>query len=477
MQIIPKPLIPLNNVHSPPSFPVECLPPVLREYVNYISETIQVYPDMPASLVLAVLSVCLQGKAKVMFSPFWTEELNLYIMAAASPGERKSSVFASLIAPINRYVSEYNQLHRSEISEYNNTKRILEIKLRNSIEKAEEQTIVNSVQNELDSLIPKRELKLITTDATPEALAAIMAENNEKMGILSPEGGIFDVISGLYSGNNSNLNTLLSGYDGEPVRIDRKGGSINLSHPLLTFGICAQPKVLNSVIGNQQFTGKGLPQRFLFCLPDSMIGHRNLVEDYRGYIGITQNYNNLIYRLLDMPYKPDTIINITVEAAEVMKDFANKLEIQMSDKGILSDYAEFFGKLPGKALRIAGLLHLTEHSFTECISGKTMSAAVEIAAYFGKHYLKIMCADNYDDTPQQLLDKLIAKAKRENISVISLRDIKRTARKLNDEQITDALDILTAHNYLTMIPPNRAGRKKESYELNPLALKHCPDCP
>ena len=65
----------------------------------------------------------------------------------------------------------------------------------------------------------------------------------------------------------------------------------------------------------------------------------------------------------------------------------------------------------------------------------------------------------------------IAKAERDNINVISLRDVKRSHRTLTEEQVTDALDILTARNYLTMIPPNRAGRKKESYAINPSLLR------
>ena len=468
---LPKEIIPLNNVHLPPPFPVDCLPPVLRDYVNFVSQTVQVYPDMPASLVLSVLSVCLQGKAKVRFSPFWAENINLYVMIAAPPGERKSSVFCLLTSPVNEYVSEYNTQHLSEICEYRNKKRVLEIKLRNAVEGAESQDIINSCQDDLNSLDPCRELKLITTDTTPEALAAAMADNNGKMGILSPEGGIFDVLSGMYSGNTANLNILLSGYDGEAVRIERKYGSVYLPGPLLTFGICTQPKVLNSVITNPQFIGKGLTQRFLFCMPESMIGRRELIEDYIGYDKISKSYHDLIFRLLEFPNNASREIELTVGAADTIKDFSRKLEIQMQDKAVLSDYTEFFGKLPGKALRIAGLLHIAEKGLSDCIGMETMNAAVEIASYFGKHYLKIMCADNYDDTPKQLLDRILAKADRESINVISLRDVKRSHRTLTEEQVTDALDILTARNYLTMIPPNRAGRKKESYAINPSLLR------
>ena len=56
---------PLNPAKSPPPFPIGALPPTIRDMVNYVAETTQVYPDMPAAVALAALSVCLQGKAKV----------------------------------------------------------------------------------------------------------------------------------------------------------------------------------------------------------------------------------------------------------------------------------------------------------------------------------------------------------------------------------------------------------------------------
>ena len=85
--------IPLKTAHCPQPFPIYCLPQTIRDYVNFVSETTQVYPDMPASVALSALSVCLQGKAKVSFSPYWSEELNLYMLIIAPPGERKSAVF------------------------------------------------------------------------------------------------------------------------------------------------------------------------------------------------------------------------------------------------------------------------------------------------------------------------------------------------------------------------------------------------
>ena len=299
--IFPTPLAPSK---SPPPFPIGALPPTIQAMVNFVSETTQVYPDMPASVALAALSVCLQGKAKVSFSPYWSEELNLYMLIIAPPGERKSAVFSAMTSPINKFVNEYNTLHLIDVQTYFNSKKMLDSKLNKAIEKGEDSSVIRDIQMEINNLQPVKEMKLITTDVTAEALAAIMSDNNDTMGIMSPEGGIFDVISGMYSNSIINLNIFLSSYDGEPVKIDRKYGSVTLSHPLLTFGICAQPQVLNNVISNQQFIGKGLTQRFLFCLPDSMIGHRKLIQDING-TEVTKRYKELIYRLLNMPPNPE----------------------------------------------------------------------------------------------------------------------------------------------------------------------------
>lgn len=469
---------PLKRAKSTPPFPVGCLPPVLREMVELISETVQIMPEMPASVALSVLSLCLQGKAKISYSPFWSEELNLYILISASPGERKSPVFRALTAPIHKFTADHNDMYRQEILSCINEKKMLQTRLEREIEKNSGMGTVNAIQKELDSLEDKHFLRLITSDTTAEALAALMSENDGRMGILSDEGGQFNIMAGMYNkGSMTNLNIFLSGYDGDPVQIDRKCGSHTIMHPLLTFGICTQPIVLNSVISNTEFTGKGLAQRFLYCQPETLIGHRTLIEDLpEGGNQIQENYRKLIYRLLSMktPACPIPTIELYCKAADLFKEYSNKIEFQMGDRQQLADHRDYFSKLPGKTLRIAGLLHLCEKRPEDCVTAETMENAIEISRYYGLQYLSVMCADNYDGTPQYLIEKILDRVRKNNLSRISLRDIKRSARKLTDDQINYALDILTDCGYLSEIPvvhDGRAGnRRKESYEVNPHLL-------
>lgn len=467
----PDGIIPLQTAHAPPSFPVECLPPVIGNYVDFISKSVQVYPDMPTTVALSVLSLCLQGKTRIRLNSIWSEEVNLYIMVAAPPAERKSPVFKAFMSPVSDYVSQYNAEHRIDFQTYRSEKKKLDYKLNKAIESCKEETEIRNIQLEINDLKPVTEKKLITTDTTAEALAVIMKDNNEVMGIMSDEGGVFDVISGIYSGNSVNINIFLQGYDGMPIDIDRKSGSVSLRRPLLTFGICAQPEVIGNIIGNKQFAGRGLIQRFLYCLPESTLGQREKIPDINGDKE-TREYRELIFKLLNMPIDSSRITELSCDAYELIEDYTVKVEKQMSGMEILSDYREYFGKHIGKAIRIAGLLHLCEHSPSECISGQTMGNAIKIATYYGQHYLKMVCADTYDTTPHILFEKILARARREKTPEMSLRTIKRSVRSMTEEQLQNALDTLVEHNYLTYIPvqPGSGNRRKESYAINSILL-------
>ena len=190
---------PLKSAKSTLPFPVGCLPPVLIEMVELISETVQVMPEMPASVALSVLSLCLQGKAKISYSPFWSEELNLYILISASPGERKSPVFRALTAPVHKFTADHNDMYRQEILSCINERKMLQTRLDREIEKNSGMSTVNAIQKELDPLEDKHFLRLITSDTTAEALAALMSENDGRMGILSDEGGQFNIMAGMYN--------------------------------------------------------------------------------------------------------------------------------------------------------------------------------------------------------------------------------------------------------------------------------------
>lgn len=470
-----EPPIPLVSTAEPPQFPLEALPASLQEYVRQISHALQVHPDMPSALSLAILAACVQGKTKISVTPEWQEELSLYTAVIAEPGERKSAVFSALTSPIYSYTENYNLTHAAEIAAYQNNVKRLEVRKNKLISDNAAEEEINEVQSELSLLLanPVVPMRLIAADCTPEALAVIMSRNNDKISILSDEG-VFDVMSGLYTSGRSNINIYLNAYDGQSISIDRKGsGSLLLHRPLITFGICCQPSVIADFIGDKQFIGKGLAQRFLFSRPPSMLGKRTL-----QYAPIEPNvktcYIALINRLLKMQDTND-IIKMSAEAFNLFSNFYNEIEIKLGQQGKYSVSRTFLSKLAGKTARICGLLHLCEHSVNEPVSAETVKSTVQIARYFMEQNEIIFSTDTDLAIAEYAADRIITNAQKNGCDSFRARDIKRFCQKYKAKQLDEALTILCEHNYIQFTPDDKKYPNKQCgvYSINPYLLYDC----
>lgn len=71
-------------------------------------------------------------------------------------------------------------------------------------------------------------------DVTSEKLASVLAENKGWAAIVSAEGDIFNILSGLYS-RNVNIDLFLKCHSGDTIRVDRVGReSESIIHSVLT---------------------------------------------------------------------------------------------------------------------------------------------------------------------------------------------------------------------------------------------------
>lgn len=205
-------------------FPLSCLPLAARNFLKETSDNIQVSYDMAVLPLLSVLSLCVQGKA-IIKNPGGgnTETLNLYTLTIAEPGERKSGVFKAFTAPVYRFQKEENERREPLIREYQLKKSMLTKQLE-SVSKGKNTNVerAKELSRELEELQPVYPLTLNVTDTTPEALAAELVKNGERIGILNDEGGIFDILSGLYSSGTANIDLFLKAYDGSPYNVIRR---------------------------------------------------------------------------------------------------------------------------------------------------------------------------------------------------------------------------------------------------------------
>src|SRR5262249_22261315 len=148
-----------------------------------------------------------------------------------------------------------------------------------------------------------------------------------------------------------------------PLRVKRSSRVVDLPEIAISVGLAVQPMVLSeqSEVDRRKFRGKGLLARFLFCLPKSNIGTR----DVRKRQGIPENvkaaYFAGIKALLNIKpiydqhnVETPQIVLLEKEALESWERFAQSVENDQGDGGKYERLQDFTGKLPGAALRIAG---------------------------------------------------------------------------------------------------------------------------
>lgn len=460
-----------------PTFPADTLPTAVCDYVQAVAETTQTSVDMAAVASLAILSICLQGKYRIWGKPDWSEPLNTYCVVVLPPAERKSAVISLMTAPLEEYEQEVNSAMDAQIIESQMKKAVLE-KERRMLEdkvskgKAEASELADKAK-EISTFHETQPLKLFVDDVTAEKLASVLAENHSKAAIVSAEGGIFDILNGIYT-KNVNIDVFLKGHSGDTIRVDRIGrASESILHPTLTMLLAVQPEVLNGLMTNGTFRGRGLTARFLYAMPKSSLGirafHTKPIEE-----SIKNEYTKLIRSLLEADTKEEPI-HLSEEATAALERLFQDTERRFRTD--LAEIADWAGKYVGAVLRIAGLLHVAQHhgflDFTE-VSGETMKNAVRIGEYFLEHAkaaYSLMGADPVNKQGEYLLDAI----KRGQVGEFSRRDAMRMCRRFHTaESLQPVLNRLCEYGYIAPKPtepaPGVGRRPSEVYLTNPILL-------
>ena len=460
-----------------PTFPADTLPPAVRDYVMAVAETTQTSVDMAAVASLAILSICLQGKFRIWGKPDWAEPLNTYCVIVLPPAERKSAVISLMTEPLEEYEQEVNNAMDAQILESQMKKSVLD-KERRMLEdkvskgKADASELADKAK-EISAFQEVLPLKLFVDDVTAEKLASVLAENNSKAAIVSAEGGIFDILNGIYT-KNVNIDVFLKGHSGDTIRVDRIGrASESILHPTLTMLLAVQPEVLNGLMTNGTFRGRGLTARFLYAMPKSSLGVRSFHTKPIGET-IKNEYTKLIRSVLESDAAEDPI-ELSDEATSVLERLFQDTENRFHTD--LVEIADWAGKYVGAVLRIAGLLHIAEnHNFPEFsdVSASTMENAVRIGEYFLEHAkaaYSLMGADPVNKQSEYLLGAI----QRGQIGEFSRRDAMRMCRRFHTaESLQPVLNRLCEYGYIApkpMEPALGVGRRpSEVYLTNPCLL-------
>jgi hypothetical protein len=348
-----------------------------------------------------VLAVAAAGKIEVQ-APAWTEPACLYVVVVLPPGNRKSEVFRAMTAPLRAVERTLIDAARPQIAEALIRRKLAEADADKTARNAENAAtgldsdkktaaLIDATQArmELDTAAVPAEPCLFADDTTIERLGSRLAEQGGRFAVLSPEGEIFSIAAGRYSGT-PNLGILKSAHAGEPVRIDRMGRPPeHIDAATLTLGICTQPGVLNRLGDTPEFREQGLLARILYAVPESRLGYRNPAPDpmppaARDLYNATVTALTLSLSALDEP----RTLTFTPDATRAVTGLLGAVEPRFRPGADLAHMTDWGGKLTGAIVRIAGLLHLAEHArdgWDRPVALATLNAAAEIGDYYTQH--------------------------------------------------------------------------------------------
>lgn len=480
--------IPLD-VHVAPCLPDAVFTGWLGDQIDAVAQATETPRELAASFALSVLGTICQKRFSVRPEPGYFEPLNVWTICALESGNRKSANMRAMVAPVISLEKRLRAEAVAEVDRKKSERKTLEARISQLRDKAKKTDDAEAFET-LKEQIAKTEAelpevpqipRLFGQDVTPEHIGTMLADNGERFALLSDEGGIFDIIGGRYSGGVPNMDVFLQSHSGSTVRVDRGSRPpVILDHPALTIGLSPQPDVLRGLVDRPGFRGRGLLARFLYLVPNSRLGQRDLVS--RPIPDpIRHAYESAITALADVPPKMDGdqpvpyVLTLSPEALATWKQFQRSIEEQLRDGGRLENLKDWGGKLPGAAARLAGLLHCAEYAWSVSdvreIGGDTMGRAVRLSEYLVSHAMivfDLMGADEEMDAAKALWKVIEGKRAEEITARDAWHPLRGKYKRMAD--VEPGFDLLIERGYIYephQADYQRSGRPSRKFIVNP----------
>lgn len=463
-----------------PEFPTHVLPNVLRQWVEAESHATQTPADLAAMLALSVCASCIARRVVVEPRPGWREPVNLYAAVLLEPGNRKSAVFADATKPLIELEAGLIEEARPIVARAQSERRQKELRLR-KLEKlaadkggaaiADAGDLAEELACEPELVLPR----LIVADATAEKLGMMLADQGGRIASMSPEGGVFDLMAGLYSKSGiPQFEVYLKSHAGDDLITDRVSRpSVRVERPALTCAYAMQPAVMAGIADQTAFRGRGLLARFLYAAPRSWIGERQIAPAPMTD-GTRADYRRIVRSLTEI--QGETVQHLSPDAADLFRRWEAEIETTLADGGKLESLRDWGAKLAGATLRLAAVLHNVEFAPGGEIDAPTITAAVEIARYLIPHAaaaMRLMLA--HTDTADADARYVLRWIERHEKKTFTKSEAQHHGKRRFPlaEDIDPVLCELVRRGYVRLMPVESAGPGRPPspvYATNPSAF-------
>ncbi len=372
-----------------PEFPTALLPEACARLVEAVAASMPVPVDYAACAMIGAANAALVGRVAVQPRPGHVEPIQLYLCLGGESGTNKSGPMRLFIDPLEEWLA----MKRKDVKRRNRD-RAAEREVLAKQESKRDVTARELVElrRQQEGMEDEPEPETILSDTTTEALAKRLKKQDGNGILYTDEGSFINVLAGAtYAKNGSvtNLDTVLKGFDGGRVFIDRAGADepIELASVNLSITVGMQPSIYRRMTENPDLADRGFPQRVLYFLPEPLTDV-NVLD--LPPMPCMNEWEKLLLRLAAAHRGERLVMPLTREAAKLYdlhrQDMQCRVQGDMGGSLAIQAWAR---KAHGKTARLAGLLALLENPQATLVEANHVRAAVMLMdGYFIPHMKK-----------------------------------------------------------------------------------------
>nr|WP_312989490.1 YfjI family protein [Comamonas koreensis] len=418
----------MNNpfgVKNYDDFPMDALPPLLRNTLLEVEQKIQSPIGLIASSMLSSMAIACQGAFNIRTPIGSVVPSSIFIITVAESGERKSTTDKYFTQPLRDFEEKRRKHHSEKLLSFKNQKRIwninhqeLEKILRKRIRDGEIDTKDLSDQLELmleNEPIAPLQMRLLYSDATSEALL-------ENLARLWPSGAIHSseastVMSGRTLHKLGPINEL---WDGDSyIPVDRKRSeSFELKNARLTISLMIQPQPLMEFLSKKkgEAIDIGLTSRFMITMPTSTQGYRKVERQDDVVESNSDTAFNSFKKILEywlqtsenqtLDGVPHQEFTFNEDAGDEYLDILFQIENAIAPGGEFHQHSAIASKLGNNLARIAGLIQAFVNRDSS-ITLQTLSTASKVLYWYTNQHITFIKIFKNELTDEDMGDMLL----------------------------------------------------------------------
>lgn len=443
---------------KPPGFPLIAFPDAIAEYARTVAESLSCPVDFPATAIIVAVSTAIGNTRSLKVKESWSEAARIYLACIAEPGSAKTPAQNQVMRPLLGLQAQWN-------AEYLRAKR-------------------NYEKDDSDAAIKPTYRHLLTTDATVEALAKILALNSRGVVYYADEITGWARSMGQYkAGKGSDRQFWLKAWSGEQHSVDRvkdgDSGPIFINSPFVNVLGGIQPDMLGELsdaYGRQD----GFIHRLLFSFPEAspMAAWTDTVPD----AGAALVWSMAIERLIGLKqvreanqngestYRP-LPIEMAPSGKEMFVTWYNRHIAQTWEDTFPPHLLGPWSKFRSYAIRLILVAHLMRWGVLDyqefgkdLVEDETVARGLVMTEYFKDHARRV-----YPSLSCSAKDKQLDKAFvwiRQHQGECTLKDLVRGHLAKNGQAALDLVNELKRAGYGTVeISKSSNGKDKVKFKL------------